>query len=72
MLGAIIIVLGLYLVVWGKSKDHITSSTEVDEKKTMADLPTTINNTDKTKSNENYALNGISILELPAKILPQP
>ncbi|XP_044473286.1 WAT1-related protein At2g37460-like [Mangifera indica] len=32
VIGAIIVVAGLYLVVWGKSKDYASSSTSIDEK----------------------------------------
>ena len=32
ILGAIIIVAGLYLVVWGKSKDYKSSTSLIDEK----------------------------------------
>lgn len=31
VIGAIVVVAGLYLVVWGKSKDHKLSSPKIDE-----------------------------------------
>lgn len=73
VIGAIIIVLGLYCVVWGKSKDPIGSSTtDVEEKKGSNSLPiTTTMNSDKTKSNENGVPDDIVIAEIPARHLMQ-
>eukprot|EP00268_Persea_americana_P047685 TRINITY_DN4990_c0_g1_i2.p1 TRINITY_DN4990_c0_g1~~TRINITY_DN4990_c0_g1_i2.p1 ORF type:complete len:388 (+),score=28.41 TRINITY_DN4990_c0_g1_i2:400-1563(+) len=43
VLGAVIIVCGLYLVVWGKSRDHIVSSPLIDERRISAEpSPATI------------------------------
>lgn len=43
MLGAVIIVCGLYFVVWGKSKEHIVSSPLIDDRRISAEpSPATI------------------------------
>lgn len=43
MLGAVIIVIGLYLVVWGKSKDHMISPLPIVERRIAAEpSPATI------------------------------
>ncbi|KAG9451074.1 hypothetical protein H6P81_011039 [Aristolochia fimbriata] len=67
VIGAVIIVLGLYAVVWGKSKDPIGSLApelpSVDKKKGMSELPMTgIIESEKTNmgGGDEYTLNGIS------------
>lgn len=69
VIGAIIIVLGLYCVVWGKSKDPIGSSTaDVEEKMGSKSLPiTTTMNSDKPKANENGVLDDVVIAEISAR-----
>lgn len=43
MLGAVIIVIGLYLVVWGKSNDHMISPQSIVERRIAAEpSPATI------------------------------
>jgi hypothetical protein len=41
VIGAIIIVIGLYSLIWGKSKDHLLEPSD--------DLPTACNGVDKSK-----------------------
>ena len=44
MIGAIVIVIGLYSYVWGKSKDPAAKLSSGDEKIGAAELPTTASN----------------------------
>ncbi|XP_068641821.1 WAT1-related protein At1g44800-like [Aristolochia californica] len=69
VIGAVIIVVGLYAVVWGKSKDPIGSpeSPSIDKKKGSSELPMTAMNSEKTNSSEDYTLNGVVTHEVPAK-----
>ncbi|KAH9626084.1 hypothetical protein KSS87_012419 [Heliosperma pusillum] len=63
VIGAVVIVLGLYTVVWGKSKDP--SSNTTNEKGKAQELPIVVN--DINKSNDIITLdNGISIIKLPS------
>nr|XP_010926417.1 WAT1-related protein At2g39510 isoform X1 [Elaeis guineensis] len=49
VVGATIIVIGLYSLIWGTSKDHLTQSSDDDEKKGVFEL--LISATDAMKSN---------------------
>ncbi|EHA8588542.1 putative WAT1-related protein [Cocos nucifera] len=61
MIGAIIIVIGLYSLIWGKSKDHLTEPSETGEKERALELP--ISATDAAKS--NYA-DRATVVEIPS------
>lgn len=62
ILGAIIIVLGLYLVVWGKSKDYKSSTSSIDEKTAPEKQIIQAGSTGNKKSNhESTAKNSITI-----------
>lgn len=64
--------LGLYCVVWGKSKDPIGSTTADVEEKGSKSLPiTTTMNSDKIKSNQNGVLDDVVIAEISARNLMQ-
>ncbi|KAL9245546.1 hypothetical protein vseg_019185 [Gypsophila vaccaria] len=66
VIGAVIIVLGLYTVVWGKSKDPITTT---NEKGKIQELPI-VNDTNKSNDiitlENNGFPSGISIVKLPS------
>ncbi|KAK9713879.1 hypothetical protein RND81_06G056700 [Saponaria officinalis] len=73
IIGAVVIVFGLYTVVWGKSKDPQTTTT--NEKGKIQELPI-INDTSKsndiiTLENNNGFPSGISIIKLPSTQEPQ-
>ncbi|XP_076952950.1 WAT1-related protein At2g37460-like [Bidens hawaiensis] len=61
VMGAIVIVAGLYLVVWGKSKDQEVESLSVDEelKENYNDKIITIKGSDEASDNHNR-LNGLA------------
>ena len=65
VIGAILIVFGLYTVVWGKSKDLpiVSKVIEIDEKSGTQELPIT----DTTKSIDTSRSNGI-LLKNPATV----
>ena len=74
VVGATIIVIGLYSLMWGKSKDHLTQSSEDDEKKGASDddekkgafeLP--ISATDAMKSN---SADHATVAEIPSANSP--
>ncbi|KAI5668706.1 hypothetical protein M9H77_18559 [Catharanthus roseus] len=48
LIGAIIIVVGLYSVIWGKSKDLSTSNSTSEKGKDFEELPTAENNTSQS------------------------
>ena len=50
VVGATIIIVGLYLVVWGKSKDYKTTTPTIDEPKQITDPATT------GKDNSNHQI----------------
>lgn len=52
VIGAIIIVIGLYSLIWGKSKDHLVQPSD--------DLPMTSDGVEKSK-----VLAGAAVLEMP-------
>ncbi|KAK1279320.1 WAT1-related protein [Acorus gramineus] len=53
VIGAIIIVIGLYSIIWGKSKDHIASSYLEDKKKGSLALPVAATGAMKPSSNNS-------------------
>ncbi|XP_058089591.1 WAT1-related protein At2g39510-like [Magnolia sinica] len=63
ILGAIVIVIGLYFVVWGKSKDSMISSPQIDERITTPNLPTAAIDSKKTVPNEFISI-GVSMPEI--------
>lgn len=52
MIGAIVIILGLYLVVWGKSKDYDTPTPIVKEHILPSTQTTEINNKEEHSNHE--------------------
>lgn len=57
VLGAIIIVTGLYFVVWGKGKDHIVSSPSIDEPRSAdKQLTATINSSKMDRGSDNIII----------------
>ncbi|XP_073116992.1 WAT1-related protein At1g21890-like [Elaeis guineensis] len=65
VVGATIIVIGLYSLMWGKSKDHLTQSSDDDEKKGAFELP--ISATDAMKSN---SADHATVAEIPSANSP--
>ncbi|XP_058089590.1 WAT1-related protein At1g21890-like [Magnolia sinica] len=65
VIGAIIIVIGLYSVVWGKSKDPLESAPSVDKKKGALELPTAMIDVGKTTSHDH--LTGGIVVENPPR-----
>ncbi|XP_072991278.1 WAT1-related protein At1g21890-like [Typha latifolia] len=61
MIGAAIIVVGLYCLIWGKSKDHQIQQMENREKTKALELPTSANGAAKSNT-VDYA----TIVEIPA------
>ncbi|KAF8404110.1 hypothetical protein HHK36_008990 [Tetracentron sinense] len=66
VIGAIIIVSGLYCVVWGKSKDHVISSSLTSEKVGALELPIAATNVPKaiTVDNDNKT-DSLVLSEIP-------
>ncbi|RWW54903.1 hypothetical protein BHE74_00038489 [Ensete ventricosum] len=50
LLGAVIIVIGLYFLIWGKSKDHLMQPSETMEKDAALRLPKVADDANKTTS----------------------
>lgn len=72
ILGAIIIVAGLYLVVWGKSKDYKSSTSSIDEKTAPDKQIIQAGSTENKKSNhESTAKNSITIDVSGGEIVPR-
>ncbi|XP_010916579.1 WAT1-related protein At1g21890 [Elaeis guineensis] len=61
VIGASIIVIGLYSLIWGKSKDHLTQPSETGEKEGALKLP--IAATDAIKSN---SADHATVVEIPS------
>ncbi|KAL5992887.1 hypothetical protein ACLOJK_013806 [Asimina triloba] len=66
LIGAVVIVIGLYGVVWGKSKDPLESTPSMDNKKGAFELPTTVTDDVKTNGNDHLS-GGIVVVGNPAK-----
>ncbi|KAF5442495.1 hypothetical protein F2P56_035147 [Juglans regia] len=62
LIGAIVIVLGLYTVVWGKSKDILPNSKAIvaDEKGTSQELPITVDITSANRSSSIASIDHIN------------
>ncbi|KAM3736811.1 hypothetical protein ACB098_09G009400 [Castanea mollissima] len=72
LLGAIIIVAGLYLVVWGKSKDYKSSTSSIDEKTAPDKQIIQAGSTGNKKSNhESTAKNSVTIDVSGGEIVPR-
>lgn len=69
IIGATVIVLGLYTVVWGKRKDHTASSTSLieDEKAGTQELP--IVNPTRHCGNDLTGLTGVAKVPMTTPIL---
>ncbi|KAK1287314.1 WAT1-related protein [Acorus calamus] len=63
VIGAIIIIIGLYAIIWGKSKDHIVSPLLEDDKKGELALPVVAaKESAKPSSSNNYANGGGGVM----------
>ncbi|XP_042497198.1 WAT1-related protein At1g21890-like [Macadamia integrifolia] len=72
VIGAIIIVVGLYSVVWGKSKDYSTSSTLTVEKDQAFELPTAMSHgSDVNDHGDSNSKGGILMTETPTIVIPK-
>ncbi|WOL02803.1 WAT1-related protein [Canna indica] len=60
VIGAVIIVIGLYSLIWGKSKDHLAQSTDVSEEKGALELPKAANDAMLSNSVESITIVEIS------------
>ncbi|KAJ0976019.1 hypothetical protein J5N97_017984 [Dioscorea zingiberensis] len=54
VIGAVIIVLGLYMLIWGKGKDQVGQSIETEEKKGNVELPKSVVNGDQHENGLEY------------------
>ncbi|XP_018822181.1 WAT1-related protein At4g08300-like isoform X1 [Juglans regia] len=81
VIGAIVIVLGLYTVVWGKSKDILPNSKGIvaDEKGTSQELPITVDITSANRSSSIASIDHINkdvvagVSKIPAALtVPHP
>ncbi|XP_041016005.1 WAT1-related protein At4g08300-like [Juglans microcarpa x Juglans regia] len=80
VIGAIVIVLGLYTVVWGKSKDILPNSKGIvaDEKGTSQELPITVDVTSANRSSSIASIDHINkdvvagVSKIPAALTVPP
>ncbi|KAG1366664.1 WAT1-related protein [Cocos nucifera] len=59
VIGAVLIVIGLYSLIWGKSKDHLNQHSEGPEKKGEFELPLAITDAGKSRLNNQATAVGI-------------
>lgn len=73
LIGAVIIVIGLYAVVWGKSKDPVAEPQSAGKSKGVPELPITEIIADSSKTNSKHCDSGAAIkLELsPKEFIPK-
>ncbi|KAM0948907.1 putative EamA domain-containing protein [Dioscorea sansibarensis] len=60
VIGAVIIVMGLYLLIWGKSKDNMDHSIEIDEKESTMELEKNAN-----KGRKANGMDYVTVVEIP-------
>ncbi|KAF8405735.1 hypothetical protein HHK36_007812 [Tetracentron sinense] len=68
VIGAIIIVFGLYSVVWGKSKDPVVSSSPTSEKAGALELPIAATGATKTSIVDSNTDGCVVVSEIPTRI----